>query len=70
VTDEQFGRAWATQQGIGPTVFYWHRLTVWGWNHIPGVGNIPDTHTEAAAYAELGRAVRWVHSAVPPLRGA
>jgi hypothetical protein len=72
VTDEQFGRAWAKQQGIGPTMLHWfERLPpMWTWNHIPGVGHIPDTRSEAAAYAELGRAVRWVHAAVPPLRGA
>ncbi len=66
MTDEQFGRAWAKQQGISP-----NRADglppVWEWAYMPRLGFLPPSLTEAEAYAVLGAAVRVVHAAVPQL---
>ncbi len=84
MTDEQFGRAWAAQQekeplyydGSGwkwergvedqfevPPAVYAHLSE--GAEVLPGIRYY---HSEAAAYDDLGYAVRAVHAAVPPLK--
>jgi hypothetical protein len=76
--DECAGRAWAAREGKRPAevngLFFWN-FGISGPSGLPmsvaGIiardrclGKYP---TEAAAYAALGRAVRAVHAAVPPL---
>lgn len=83
MSDEEFGRAWAEQQGRAPESYSGR----WAWSSY-GVGpnRLPELvfagitgdrwfsgvsawyDSEAAAYAALGAAVRAVHAAVPLLR--
>ena len=79
LSDEAFGRAWAAQQKVEPLRYSWKGRPRWEWVWAAMVdGRLPivrdhmarlDFASEKAAYAELGRAVRRVHAAVPPLKG-
>jgi hypothetical protein len=72
MTDEEFGRAWAKQQGIEPTKFppFDDDSPFWKWPYMPGVGHIPDAKSESESFMRLGRAVRDIHKLVPPLKKA
>ena len=84
MTDEQYGRAWAKQQGLAPSPP--GSMSNWGWWWTAlGEGpclpravfacwdhaaqGYPHYPTEAEAFAALGKAVQAVHAEVPPLAG-
>ncbi len=82
MNDEEFGRAWAMQQGIKP-----HKQHGSGYGWYVGDRHEPESRllvlfadfmglqhggydwhkTEAKAFAALGKAVRAIHAAVPQL---
>lgn len=71
MTDEEYGRAWGETMGVQPTAFppFAGSLPFWKCQYVRGVGHMPDTYSEAEAYAALGKAVREVHRLVPMLPG-
>ena len=74
MTDEEFGRAWAKQQGLAP--YDINDGALWVWGGLPRVIHVEldrfcgaCANTENKCYSALGAAVRAVHAAVPPLAG-
>ncbi len=80
MTDEEFGRAWAKQMGLVPMHLPdYTGPNKWGWWECYKAGQLPHEvrdqmlyfyvggPTERWAFSSLGRAVRAVHAAVPPL---
>ena len=82
MTDEEYGRAWAKQQGREPYGDYRHRYFWFGDNNTSPAGlpvpviavalaapGVFPFESESAAYAALGSAVRRVREMVPGLKG-
>lgn len=83
MSDEEFGRAWAAENGRAPLLdgggYWWtisgvgplsHRLPVILFDAMKGsVGICADYRNEAHAYAALGRGLRAIFAEVPPLKG-
>lgn len=78
MTDEEYGRLWAAQNGQPPPgkvctgKYLWYDPAHHGYPHLHGaLAACLDADfypTEAAAYADLGRAVREIRREIPDVR--
>jgi phosphoenolpyruvate carboxylase len=82
MTDEEFGRAWAKQEGKKPWRNAVYKVALWQWDMAIGseskaelcdeiveaMGYKRHYETLPESYAALGKAIRQLHRQAPPLR--